>query len=52
MLGREVATLVNEKLGAGSYEVEWDGNGYPSGVYYYKIEAGEFVETRKMVLLK
>ena len=51
-LGREVAMLVNEQLKPGAYEVVWDASGYPSGVYFYKIEAGEFVETRKMVLLK
>ena len=52
ILGREVATLVNEKLSTGTYEVEWNGSNYPSGVYFYKLETESFSETRKMVLLK
>ena len=51
-LGQEVATLVDEKLSAGSYETNWDGTNFPSGVYLYKLETGYFIETRKMVLLK
>jgi len=52
MLGREVETIVNEQLNAGSYEVNWDGTKYTSGVYYYRLNAGEFVETKKMILVK
>ena len=52
MLGREIETLVNEKLNAGSYEVTFDGTKYTSGVYYYRLNAGEFVETKKMILVK
>lgn len=56
ILGREVATLVNEKLSPGTYEVEWSATGggtnYPSGVYFYKLETNEYRETRKLVLLK
>jgi flagellar hook assembly protein FlgD len=53
ILGREVATLVNEKLDAGTYNVNWDASNYPSGVYFYRIEAGaEFEKTSKMVLIK
>ncbi|MBL7128193.1 MAG: T9SS type A sorting domain-containing protein [Ignavibacteria bacterium] len=51
-LGREVATLVNEKLSAGSYEVSWDGSSYTSGVYYYRLITESFVDTKKLVLLK
>ena len=51
-LGREVATLVNEKLKAGSYQVDWDGSNYTSGVYFYKLTAGDFVEVKKMLLVK
>ena len=51
-LGKEVATLVNEKLSAGGYEVDWNASGNPSGVYYYKLETEEFTKTRKIVLLK
>ena len=52
IIGREVTTLVNEKLCAGSYETEWDGSGYPSGVYFYRLQTESFIETKKMVLLK
>lgn len=52
VLGREVATLVNEELKPGMYEYEWDGTTYPGGVYFYKLIANDFTETRKMVLLK
>ena len=52
ILGREVATLVNEKLSPGTYEVEWNGSNYSSGIYFYKFSAGEFMETRKMLLVK
>ena len=51
-LGREVAKLVNEKLNAGSYETKWDGKDYPSGVYFYKLITDEYVDTKKMILLK
>jgi hypothetical protein len=52
ILGREVATLVNEELKPGTYEVDFDGTNYSSGVYYYRLTAGEFTETRNMVLLR
>ena len=57
ILGKEVATLVNEKLSAGSYEVEWpaptgDASSYPSGVYFYKLVADGFSDVKKMILLK
>ena len=51
-LGREVATLVNEKLSAGSYEASWDGSDYPSGVYFYNLITKTFKETKRMVLIK
>ncbi|RPI17499.1 MAG: T9SS C-terminal target domain-containing protein [Ignavibacteriae bacterium] len=51
-LGKEVTTLVNEEQKAGIYEVEWDGTNYSSGLYYYKIQAGEYSEVKKMILLK
>ena len=50
--GKEVQTLVNENLSAGNYKVEFDGSDLPSGVYFYKLEAGDFNETMRMVLLK
>jgi hypothetical protein len=52
LLGREIATLVNQKLKPGTYEVDWNGSNYTSGVYFYKLETEEFTNTKKMVLLK
>ena len=52
VLGSEVATLVNEVKSVGSYEVEFDGTGLPSGIYFYRLQAGSFVVTKKMVLMK
>ena len=52
ILGREVAMLVNKKQKAGSYDVNFDASHLTSGVYFYKILAGEFVETKKLILLK
>jgi len=51
-IGREIATLLNEKLNPGTYEVEWDASNFSSGVYFYKLEAGDYIETKKMVLMK
>ncbi|MCU0373615.1 MAG: DUF362 domain-containing protein, partial [Ignavibacteria bacterium] len=50
--GREVAVLVNEQLQPGKYEVIFDGTNLPSGVYFYKLTAGDFTETKKFLLLK
>jgi len=52
ILGREAATLVNEQLKPGTYEVDWDAANYPSGVYYYKLTSEDYSETRKMILVK
>jgi hypothetical protein len=52
LLGREVATLVNQQLQPGLYEVEFDASNYPSGVYFYRLTSGDFTSTQKMVLLK
>jgi hypothetical protein len=49
MLGREITTLVNENLKPGRYELSWDAIQYASGVYFYKIEAGSYVKTKKML---
>jgi len=51
-LGREVEILINEELTAGTYEVEWDGTNFASGIYYYTLTVGPFLQTKKMVLLK
>ena len=51
-LGKEVTTLVNEKLNTGSYQVDWNALDYPSGVYFYKLVANDYVNVKKMVLVK
>ncbi|MBK9403722.1 MAG: T9SS type A sorting domain-containing protein [Ignavibacteria bacterium] len=52
ILGKEVASLVNEIKRAGRYEIEFNGSNLSSGIYYYRLDAGEFSETRKMLLIK
>ncbi len=52
VLGNEIAALVNEEKPAGSYKVEFDASNLSSGIYLYKIQAENFVETKKMLLLK
>ena len=52
ILGNEIATLVNEYKPAGEYEVEFDGKVLPSGIYFYQIKCSNFIETKKMSLLK
>jgi hypothetical protein len=52
LLGRKIEMLVDEEKQAGQYRVIWDASNHSSGVYFYRIEAGDFTETRKMILLK
>jgi hypothetical protein len=52
VLGSEVATLVNEEKTAGTYEIYWNAENLSSGVYFYRLKAGSYVETKKMILLK
>jgi hypothetical protein len=52
LLGQKIITLVSQKQNAGSHQVEWDASGVTSGVYYYRIEAGEFQDVKKMILLR
>ncbi|MDQ3022668.1 MAG: T9SS type A sorting domain-containing protein [Bacteroidota bacterium] len=52
ILGNEVTTLVNENKPAGNYSVEFNGEGLPSGIYFYKLETENFSETKRMILLK
>ncbi|MDZ7624960.1 MAG: T9SS type A sorting domain-containing protein [Ignavibacteriaceae bacterium] len=60
VLGNEVATLVNEEKSSGTYEVEFNSQSshsgevrnLPSGIYFYKLITGNFVDTKKMILLK
>jgi hypothetical protein len=52
MLGREVASLVDGTLSAGVHEVEFTAADLPSGVYFYRLKTGNFMESKKMLLLK
>ncbi|MCB0732250.1 MAG: carboxypeptidase regulatory-like domain-containing protein, partial [Ignavibacteriae bacterium] len=52
ILGREIVTLVNQKQLPGNYEINWNAFEYPSGVYFYQLICGDYVESKKMVLLK
>jgi hypothetical protein len=52
ILGEEVATIVSDRLSAGSYSYEWNAGNLASGVYLYRLQSGDYVETRKMILMK
>jgi hypothetical protein len=52
VLGREVATIVSEKLPAGNYSRQWNAANMPSGIYFYRLQAGSFTQTKKLILLK
>ena len=52
ILGREVTKLVNEEKQPGNYSILFDGSNFPSSIYFYRIQAGNFVETKKLILLK
>ena len=52
VLGKEIATLVNEEKATGKYAVNFNAGSLASGIYFYKLQAGDFVQTRKMILLK
>ena len=52
VLGSEVATLVNREMPAGIYEVNFDASMLPSGVYFYRLQAGGFIQTKQMIILK
>jgi hypothetical protein len=52
MLGREVATLVNQTQPSGVYTVEFNGSNLASGIYVYKLRAGDYVSIKKLMLLK
>ena len=51
-IGNEISTLINEELSAGNYNVDWNASDYASGIYLYRLNAGDFVATKKMILLK
>jgi photosystem II stability/assembly factor-like uncharacterized protein len=52
ILGNEIETLVNNEKPAGTYEVAWNAEGLTSGIYFYQLKAGDYVETKKMMLIK
>jgi hypothetical protein len=52
LLGRQVGELVNEKLGPSTHKTQWDASGLASGVYFYRLQAGDFVETKKLLLVR
>jgi hypothetical protein len=52
LLGRQVSVLVNERKMPGSYEVKFDGSNLASGLYFYKLQAGDFVQSKRLLLLK
>ena len=52
LLGQKVVTLINEEQNAGHHQVEWDASRFASGIYYYRLEAGDFVNVKKMIILK
>jgi len=52
VMGRKIATVVDKNLSAGYHSTLWDGRDFASGIYFYRIEAGSFIKTRKMMLLR
>ncbi|MCX6173915.1 MAG: T9SS type A sorting domain-containing protein [Ignavibacteriales bacterium] len=51
-IGQEIRKLVNQEIGVGSYSVDFNATELPNGIYFYKIQAGDFTQTKKMILLK
>ncbi|MCB0730874.1 MAG: T9SS type A sorting domain-containing protein, partial [Ignavibacteriae bacterium] len=52
ILGREIKTLLNKLQKPGNYEIQWNASNFPSGIYFYKLTAGNFIDIKKMILLK
>ena len=52
IIGREIRTLINKELKGGYYEISFDASNLPSGVYFYRIQSGDFIQTKKMILMK
>lgn len=52
LLGKEVATIINSDLKAGSYDMKWEASGLASGIYYFRLSAGDFSDTKRMVIVK
>jgi hypothetical protein len=51
-LGKEIAVLIDKHLEAGEYNIKWDASGFNSGIYFYRLQSGNFIETKKMLLIK
>ena len=52
LLGKEIATLINEEKPIGDYEIDFDGSNLSSGIYFYRIQTGKFTDTKKLILIK
>jgi hypothetical protein len=52
LLGRGVATIVSDELSAGTYTRQWNAANISSGIYFYRLQAGKYVETKRLILLK
>jgi len=52
MLGEKVTNLINQNMKAGRYEIKFDASKYASGIYFYRLESGQFISVKKMMLLK
>jgi len=52
LIGKEVATIVTEELSAGSYSRQWNASNISSGIYFYRLQAGVYTETKKLILVK
>jgi len=52
ILGNEIETLIDEQKNTGTYEITWYAESLPSGIYFYKLQAGDYIETKKMLLMK
>jgi hypothetical protein len=52
VLGREMATILSEEILAGTYTKQWNANGLPNGFYFYRMQADNFVDTKKLILLR
>ena len=52
LLGNEIETLVNEEKPTGTYELNWNAANLPSGIYFYRLKAGDYINTKKMILIK
>jgi hypothetical protein len=52
IFGREITTLINKKFDAGEHSIQFNANDLPTGVYFYRLQAGNFIEQKKMILIK